>query len=506
MSPRALGLRGAVVLRTLFLLVVTVSLLRQGRVTVRLLSAIDQDDEAKASLLEIASIFNDAPSIEAAIGKLVEQPAQDAIPPETVVTMYYDNNETTTGMDRLADDLFGGKICERIIASSSSTPKNDTNSMDRALSPRQRSEKVVVRVQFHCRTLFEKSCFGTGNFISAIYALRMAARALESVQAVEFLCSDAHDEAAHLILPWLTGVFPTLPDRSSSASSSSSYHGQPPTLEQACRSYNDVPIGYALDDITWEMRRLAVALVGIPYAGHPSEAWAQEHLWITSHSHSHGNTAAMRYQLPNPQRGAAPLVPNVELDDAILHFRCGDLIFSNLSRFGFMKFGSYSKHLDANVTSIGIATQPLEAGPNVRSADIDMKKKPQRCRQVIEAFVDHLQQRFPHARIRLRNDPHESIALTYARMVMAKQVVIGISTFGVFPAVASFGRSYIREPDYRRAPNQWLLDPSFRQRAEQQQANGNRMMLIQELRLTGFDCRRLWGDDGSAVLDWLRSP
>jgi hypothetical protein len=78
------------------------------------------------------------------------------------------------------------------------------------------------------------------------------------------------------------------------------------------------------------MRRLSVALVGIPYAGHPSEARAQGHLWTTSHSH--GNTAAKRYQLPNPQRGAAPLVPNVELDDAVLHFRCGDLIFSNLSR------------------------------------------------------------------------------------------------------------------------------------------------------------------------------
>jgi hypothetical protein len=57
--------------------------------------------------------------------------------------------------------------------------------------------------------LFEKSGFGTGNFISAIYALRMAARVLESVQAVEFLCSDAHDEAAQLILPWLTGAFPS---------------------------------------------------------------------------------------------------------------------------------------------------------------------------------------------------------------------------------------------------------------------------------------------------------
>jgi hypothetical protein len=517
MAPRSRSPLGAVVLQTLLLLAVTSSWRTHSRVTVRLLLATDNDDQyaATASRLEISTISNDA--APAAIIRHVGPPTVDAIAREhrTVVTMYSDNNETSTnGMDRLAEDLFEGKICERIIASSAThiAASNNESRIDLALlSSSPGRSNVVLRVQFHCRALFEKSGFGTGNFISAMYALRMAAQTMGNIQAAEFLCSDASEEASHLILPWLTGLFPLIPEDSSDTTAAilpNDHHQQPqPTIEQTCRRYLDVPIGYAVDEIMFEMRRLAVALVGIPYPGHPAELWAQRHLW----SPPLVGPTAMQYRLPNPSRGAPPLIPNVELDDAVLHFRCGDLILSNLSRFGFMKFARHTNHLlnaQNNITSIGIATQPFAAGPHARMADVDLAKKPHRCRRVVDAVVEHLQFTFPHARIRVRNDPDESIALTFARMVMAKHVVVGISTFGVFPAVASFGRSYVREPDYARAPNRWLLDPWFLKQRNAAAADGgsSTLTLIREPRLTGADCRQMWGGDGSAVLDWLRSP
>ena len=38
------------------------------------------------------------------------------------------------------------------------------------------------------------------------------------------------------------------------------------------------------------------------------------------------------------------------------------------------------------------------------------------------------------------------MALAYARMVMANQTFVGITSFGVFPVIASFGTVYISKP------------------------------------------------------------
>ena len=182
---------------------------------------------------------------------------------------------------------------------------------------------------------------------------------------------------------------------------------------------------------------------------------------------------------------------------AVLHFRCGDLISSNHPSFGFMKFGSYSRHLDQNVTSIGIVTQPFDDHGQAREYD-GGESKQAKCKKVVYALVDHLQEKFPAARVAIRNDANETIALTFARMVMAKQVVIGITSFGVFPGIATFGTSYIRKPDYDKAPNRWLLRPKVEEVLDN-------VKLVEEPRLMAMSCRRMWKEDGSAVLDWFRS-
>jgi hypothetical protein len=119
----------------------------------------------------------------------------------------------------------------------------------------------------------------------------------------------------------------------------------------------------------------------------------------------------------------------------------------------------------------------------------------------VTAFVEQLSESFPKARIRIHNGSNETIALAYARMIMAKQVIVGIGSFGVFPALATFGTGYIRKPDYDVAPNRWPLSPP----ADELYANvvlfeePNRLMTYQVKKL-----RELPGRDEN-VLDWFRN-
>lgn len=244
---------------------------------------------------------------------------------------------------------------------------------------------------------------------------------------------------------------------------------------------------------------MAIALVGIPYAGHSAQQWAEENLWQPSATNiSNNNQLPYTMQLPNPSRDSRPLYPGIELDDVVLHFRCGDLIESNHPSFGFMKFESYSRHLLPNVTSIGIVTQPLNGDGTAQLRLRDRgKRRRERCIIVVHAFVEHLQTHFPAARVSIRNNANETIALTFARMIMAKQTVVGITTFGVFPAVATFGMAYIRRPDFLRCPNRWLLRPDV-------ETIVDNVKLIDEPRLMAVQCKRLWGNDGALVLQWFQ--
>ena len=79
-----------------------------------------------------------------------------------------------------------------------------------------------------------------------------------------------------------------------------------------------------------------------------------------------------------------------------------------------------------------------------------------RCRIVVGALVEHLHAKFPGAVVSVHNSPHETTALTYARMILANETVAGISTFSVYPALATFGTGYIRKPVKQEDPNHWI--------------------------------------------------
>ncbi|GAX18299.1 hypothetical protein FisN_23Hh192 [Fistulifera solaris] len=388
--------------------------------------------------------------------------------PSTVVIPF----QNSTGLTKMAHLFFNGGTCNALHEGESIESYNN--------------HSTLVEMKFNCLDLFKNSGLGTGNFISAFYAMRMVVHALGPKGDVLIECDDAEETKKELILPWMMGKFPRLPE------------GDPewdeqPSAADACRDYKQVPVGYRWKDMVFEMRRMAIAMVGIPSPDHPSAAWAEEHLWSTpSNRHEHGRDY---FQLPHPQKGDPPLFPDTEIDDAVLHFRCGDIIMTNHPSFGFMKFGSFSRHISPDVRRIGIVTQPFDQGGLQRRGDAGDEKQ-RRCKKVVYEFKDHLHEKFPDAEINIWNSVNESIAQTFARMIMANQTVVAISSFGVFPGVTTFGTGYIREPDFMKAPNRWLLTSPIVEKA------GN-IVLVKEPMIFSGQAKKMW--DENTLLDWFKN-
>jgi hypothetical protein len=343
--------------------------------------------------------------------------------------------------------------------------------------------RTLVNVTFGCMGLFNKSSMGTGNYISAFYGLRMVAQALGNID-VSIQCEGAEATKNDLILPWLTGYFPGVHH------SVSLLNRSQPTVAESCTNFDRISLGYKIPSIRYELRRMAVSLVGVPHIDHPSAKFALEHF---SPKGQVGDGSIMQLPFSSTPRYANFTV----LDDAVLHFRCGDLIGSNHPSFGFMKFRSFSRHISPDVRTIGIVTQPFEIDGQQRPSE-QVQYKLDRCRLVISEFVQHLKRHFPEARTTVRNDRNERIALTFARMVMANQTVVAISSFSVMPALATFGHGYIRKPDYDKSPNQFLLHPPIEELVDN-------VFLVDEPRLMAQQVNEMWGDDGAAVLDWFNS-
>ncbi|CAB9512350.1 expressed unknown protein [Seminavis robusta] len=393
--------------------------------------------------------------------------------------------EGTNGTTQLAQQIFDGEVCQKMVGSTHvEQAVQETTFSDPSCN-------IFVNITFDCMDLFENSEFGTGNFVFLFYALRLAARTMGNADVL-IQCNDALDVAKDLILPWVMGFFPrTLHALPLSLR-------RPPRLEKTCGHYTKLPVGHMAAEMRYHFRKMAIALVGIPYPGHPAEAWAKKYLWGNNHIYM-GQNSVM--QMANPQQEDNPLHSNVELDDAVLHFRCGDYMTTDSQSVGFMKFESFSRHLDANVKSIGIATNPFGSTSQSRNLDNDSVAVT-RCKKVVFGFVDHLKSKFPNAQITIRNGANDSMALTLARMVMAKQLVVGITTFSLFPAVASFGHSYIKKPDHEFAANTWMMGDEETPPVEEIFPN---VHIVEEPNILTSAVKTLWGqDDGDTVLKWFQ--
>ena len=279
---------------------------------------------------------------------------------------------------------------------------------------------VQYSLQLECRKMFYQNSWGTGNVLQAFYGIRLAARVLGNVE-VRIRCKDARETKSDLILPWMAGAF--------SAKSLAATEEMPP-LNETCLPFSHAPVHYLMEDIRYELRRMAIALVGIPYPNHPAAQFRLD------------PEREQEMQVPMP---STPLLPNVTLDDVAIHFRCGDIIEANPhASYGYTRFSSLAKYISSEARSIGIVTQPFQ-GQNRRVDGTEHL----RCPILIGALQQYLQERFPTTTVHVRNSPSETVALSYARFLMANQTLAaGISTFVYFPFMATFGTGYLQKPSY----------------------------------------------------------
>lgn len=182
------------------------------------------------------------------------------------------------------------------------------------------STKTLLNLTFSCDELFHTSGLGTGNWISALYAIRLAA-AVAGGESIDLLasCTDALESKHKLILPWIMGFW-----HADDVLSQILYGTRflSPSKEKVCGRYNDVPLAYMLPTMNFELRRMAIALIGVPNDDHPSARFAEKYLWANASCGNNEFQSVM--QIPNPKKDEPPLYKNIPIDDAIVHFRCGE--------------------------------------------------------------------------------------------------------------------------------------------------------------------------------------
>mmetsp|Transcript_16823 Transcript_16823/g.48478 ORF Transcript_16823/g.48478 Transcript_16823/m.48478 type:complete len:517 (-) Transcript_16823:338-1888(-) len=339
-----------------------------------------------------------------------------------------------------------GRYCCKFCPDAEDALRNATNDPLPSGEPR----RVLMNITYSSEGLFLNANCGQGNWITAMYAMRL--QAIQKGTDMMLRCPDAEKNKANHILPWLNGYFPVRRCSGSDRNCTFPYPHppppkRPPKLLDSCDKFE---LSEMTPYVKYDLRRMAVALVGIPHEGHPSEAWAEEWLW----SGRHERPDVM--QLPPPKRDDPPLVPNVEVDDTAIHFRCEDLMGTKHPSFGFMKYTAYARRIDPNAArSIGIVTNPFDDQAQNRGGTGRRAPVRRACEEVTYGLRDFLAEKFPSAKVSLRNGRNETVATAFARLIMANRTIAGISSFGIWPAMANFGRGYIRKPDYPKAPNEW---------------------------------------------------
>jgi tetratricopeptide (TPR) repeat protein len=255
-----------------------------------------------------------------------------------------------------------------------------------------------------------KQGLGQGNWVTAVYASRMAAY-LAGVD-FKFQCLDGQNSKMNLLLPWF--------DRHQVANPINRtiwpYGGERPNTKEACPvKYPFLRIDKMALQIQDDLRKMAVTLLG---------------------------TRDEIRRHPDVPVDAEPLIPNVQLDDVALHFRCGDVLGgANRNDFGMIRYNEYKKWIPKDTESIGILTQPFEKERN-RGRD---SRRTDDCRTVVFALVEYLQDFAPKAKITIHNGSNETLPLAYARLVMANYAITSLSSFGIFPIVGTFGQGFFQK-------------------------------------------------------------
>mmetsp|Transcript_1786 Transcript_1786/g.2626 ORF Transcript_1786/g.2626 Transcript_1786/m.2626 type:complete len:447 (+) Transcript_1786:171-1511(+) len=293
-------------------------------------------------------------------------------------------------------------------------------------------QDVSVELKISCRDPFKVFGLGTGNIVMAVYGLRLTAASLGV--GFTFRCQEDEITTTSLgqmknsfknytqmytedVLPWLQGEFQP-PQKHNNPLSFSPYKPPIPSTSKTCRGFGRHPLHYMAGAMREDFRNMALKLVGS----------------TTSERHNQD-----QYANDHPNKKIKPLVFNVTIDDVAIHFRCGDVLGIDTDTYGFIRFDSYRNNISPDASTIGIITQSFDGKEN-REQDRQFVIF---CQELVGSLVTYIQGHFPKAIVSVRN-VQETPALAYARLVLANQTFAGMSTFSIFPAIASFGTSYIQ--------------------------------------------------------------
>lgn len=302
-----------------------------------------------------------------------------------------------------------------------------------------------------------------------LYASRMAAYLYEI--NFKFQCTDQHASIMQLLLPWFDTLQPAYANNNvhnytylndkynasasngggsrttmvwpytNGAATASPY--VPPSVVAACTDrYPELRLDYMSAQIQTDSRKMAVLLLGTRDRNGKVLTEQEQHAKTNNKNHHDNNATELWWSHPSLPIDTPPIIPNIELDEAMIHFRCGDVMGgANRHDFGMIKFNAY-KVIPATTHTIGIATQPFE--PHLLRGQDRRKAGP--CKDVAYALVHYLQEHVaPNATITIRNSINETLPLTYARLVMAKISITSLSSFGIFPVVGTFGQGYFQQ-------------------------------------------------------------
>lgn len=141
----------------------------------------------------------------------------------------------------------------------------------------------------------------------------------------------------------------------------------------------------------------------------------------------------------------------IERDDAVIHLRCGDILGLNASGYGLVPHAYYTDRIEpvSKERSIAIITQPFDPQKNRRHD----KDRTQVCQELVKDSVKVLQEKFPRARVHIRNTDPTPLE-SFLRIVLAKEVMFcGPSSFcGIATLATMAEKGYI----YHTSQHNWL--------------------------------------------------
>jgi len=305
----------------------------------------------------------------------------------------------------------------------------------------QKSQKTLrLYLQVPCGIIDQQNTHG--NIVIGLYGMKLAAIAF----GAEFTFRCEERERKESLLWWLQSkTDPSETDTNRLFVNNNALYDPPlPTTDLACRGFGRAPLHYTSEYVRHDFRAMATELA--------------------------------------PSMNSKGIV----IDEVAIHFRCGDTLSDSMSpedtNYGLVQFQAYRKRIPPSADSIGIVTAPF--------SDTDRRKQDwgsgEMCRTLVSELVDYLRLHFPEARVRIRNDPSETIPEVMTRLILAKHNFCVRSSFCALPSMASYGTSYVQ----KRGTSCFVEDASGFY--EDLQLMDEPFLLTREIHERGFNSTLRW--------------